>query len=121
MKLLLFASMLTIAVVCAQATGVSDNKPGAAGTKKVDTRSRKGAEAQSVATIPKKGGKKSTGGAFEIKCYSFGASQTGVQKNSGGGAGKVDLNGLKIGGKKGANKAGKQPPAKRPESAAPAK
>ena len=111
MKKLLFASLLTGAVVFAQAGGGSDNKPGvAAGTKKIDTTSRK--------STKKKGGKK--GGS--VANFSWGMAQNGVQKApaGSGGVGKVDLNKVKVG-KKGTNKACKQPPAKRPESAPPGK
>jgi hypothetical protein len=117
MKKLLLASLLTIAVVFARATVGSDNKPRASGTKKIVTTSRKGAGVKSSTAIPKKGGKKSTGGSIDISSFSWGASQTGVPKANGSASGKVDLNDLKIGNKKGANKTGRQPPAKRPAPA----
>jgi hypothetical protein len=126
MKKLLFTSLLTAAVVFAQATGGSDNKPGAAERqKRLTQRSAKAAEVKSSTAIPKKGVKKSSG-SIEIMSYSSGAAQTGVKTGgSGVGAGKVNLNDLKIvsknGGKNGTSKVGKQPPAKRPEAAPPGK
>jgi hypothetical protein len=122
MKKLLFGSLLTIAIVFARATGGSDDKPGTSGTKKIDTTSRKGAGTTSGTVTPKKGGKKSTSGSFDIPSYSWGASQAGVKTGGNGNAcGKVGLGDIKVGNKNGANKAGKQPPAKRPVSAPPAK
>ena len=122
MKKLLFASLLTTAVVFARATGGSDDKPGASGTKKIDTTSRKRAGTKSGTVTPKKGGKKSTSGSFDIPSYSWGTSQAGVKTGGNGNAsGKVGLDDIKVGNKNGANKAGKQPPAKRSVSAAPAK
>lgn len=93
MQKMLFASLLTIAVVFAQATGGSDNKSGTA--------------------IPKKkGGKKSTsGGSFEVPPSSFGVEAPRDLKNGG-------KNGSKKGGKKGPS-ANRQSRPKRPEVAPP--
>jgi hypothetical protein len=85
-----FASLLTIAVMFAQANNGSDNKPG--GTAKSNTQN------------PKKGGKKSSSGSFELPPSSFGVETPKDSKNGG-----------KKGGKK-VSKASQQPPAKRPES-----
>src|SRR5260221_11758566 len=94
MKKLLFASLLTTAVVFARATGGSDDKPGASGTKKIDTTSRKRAGTKSGTVTPKKGGKKSTSGSFDIPSYSWGSSQAGVKT---GGNGNASRKGGRVG------------------------
>jgi hypothetical protein len=88
-----FASLLTIAVVFAQANNGSDNK---SGTAKSNTQN------------PRKGGKKSSTGSFELPPSSFGVETPRDVKNTG-------KKGTKKGTKKGPT-ANKQPPAKRPES-----
>jgi hypothetical protein len=94
-----FASLLTIAVVFAQANNGSDNKSG--GTAKSNTPN------------PKKGGKKSSGGSFEVPPSSFGVEPPRDLKNGG-------KKGSKKGGKTGPT-ANKQKPPKRPEAAPPQK
>jgi hypothetical protein len=115
MQKLWFAALLTAAVAFAQATGGSEGKSGA-GTKKVDTKSRKSAPAKSGTAVPQKGAKNSTGGHVDVVGFCFGASQP-PQNPTGPGAtgpGKArptsDLNvGKKV------SKVSKRPLAKRPE------
>jgi hypothetical protein len=119
MQKLWFAALLTIAVAFAQATGGSEGKSGA-GTKKTDTKSGKD-RAKSSNQNPKKGEKKSTGDTLVRFNPDFNSGDpTEVQKVSGGGgAGKVNLNDINVGNKKGGkkvSKVSKRPPAKRPES-----
>jgi ABC-type oligopeptide transport system substrate-binding subunit len=118
MQKLWFAALLTIAVAFAQAIGGSEGKSGA-GTKKTDTKSGKD-RAKLNNQNPKKGGKKSTGGTLvRLNPDVSSGNPPEVQKVSGSGAGKANLNGFNVGNKKGGkkdSKASKQPPAKRPES-----
>src|SRR5260221_14647930 len=107
MNKFLLSSLLITGVVFSRATGGSDDNPCASGRKKIDTTSRKGAGTKSGTVTPRKGGKKSTGGYFDIPSYSWGSSQAGVKTGGNGNAsGKGGLGDLKVGNKNGAHKAG---------------
>ena len=135
MKKLLFASLLTVAVVFAQTGGgttdkkeprttEANNKPG--GKTKPREHSKKGSKTvtENAPKIASGSGGHVGGGSGAGK-----VSTTESTKKFGGSHGcdtptestAIAKTYSKKGGKKGVNKAGQQPPAKRPEAAPPAK